>query len=788
MLFARWSRHGVAGLVGAAAVVLPLLGPSVPARAQTVFTVGLPTVVDPVRGVGEPDVIVDNHNNALITGPGGSSTQTSFFWKSHDGGLTYSLLGPSQGHWVCPASGGGDSLAVYDRTNGDTYLTDQEGLADIGSAKIDGATGATTSGCATAPGLTADRPFEGILDSTTAPQSNADPGKQIVYLSWLCAGCTGIGTGGPTVGGLAFGWSDDGVSFHAADPSVIGDTPVTNTFQEGGTINSFSEHGPTVVDPRTGYVYTGISCAGSTAASPSGCPNGKTDNEVGIVIGAPQSTPDPANLGQFSKLTYQPAVTTDPDGAPMRESNSLFPVIAMDSDGTLYEAYIEGDGFATPTDPLTHETAWHLYYAYSTDAPLHKTWSKPIRVDTGAQTATTDFGWMAVGDPGKLGFVWLGTDRREHPSAKDSGTQREWHPFMAMTTDGLDAHPVFQQQRVGIGPNHINDMCLQGTVGCIQNVGNRNMADFISCDIGPDGALQAVWANDSNQLATLPTTLIPGLPLTETARQVSGPRLHGTGDLADARFRAAARGGLGDAVGDAEFPVDPGQGTQTHVPQLDLAGSRVEWVGNSLVVHADVEDLTSMSSPSVTQGNVWYLTTWQFDHKIYFARAESDLGGALTFAAGPAKSFDRVGLNAQTVATLVDYSGGTAVQGSMSGNEIAITVPADLVGNPTSASLLETVTSYTALDNGLPLFVGPATGNIPTIIDATAAYDTVLGSITGITGVIGTVSGSTSGSAGGGSVSTPNTRGAGGSAGSAAVLAVLLLAGTSFRARRRRRA
>ncbi|HXA27268.1 MAG TPA: LPXTG cell wall anchor domain-containing protein [Candidatus Angelobacter sp.] len=801
----RLTRLGVA-LAGTAAVALPLAGTPSLTHAQSAFTVGIPTVVDPVRGVGEPDIVVDNGNNALITGPGGSGTQTSFFWHTRDGGLSYPLLGPSQGHWICPASGGGDSLGVYDRKSGDMYLTDQEALADIGSAKIDGASGAVTTQCASAPGLGADRPFEGILNSTTAPQSVADGGKKpILYLSWACQACVGAtGTSPGTNSGLAFGWSDDGTTFHPADPGVMGDNLATNSFEEGGMLSALNFHGNTVADPKTGYVYTAISCAGTkdsvngpTGGNSTGCPDNaqKVDqNEVGIAIGAPQATPSSSNVGQFSALTYQTAAINDPDGQPMREPGSLFPVIGLDANGTLYEAYIEGDGFATPTNPIADDTAWHLYYTYSTDGPLHQHWSTPVRVDHGPKTQTSDFGWMTVGDPGKLGFVWLGTDQREHPSAQDASNPREWHPFMAITTNALDAHPTFEQQQVGTGPNHINDMCLQGTVGCIQNVGNRNMADFISADIGPDGALQAVWANDSNRLATNPTTLIPGLPLTETARQVSGPRLIGSGDVSDSRFSTAPVAGITDAPGDALYPVDPTQGAQQNQPQLDLTGSRLEWDGTNITVHVDASDLSKISSPSSSQGNVWYLTTWQFNHTIYFARAESDAGGALKFAAGPAKSFDRPGLNAQTVATLVDYSGGTAVQGTQSGNDIAITVPASAVGNPSKGSLLEVVTAFSMLDNGQPLYVAPGVapaggGNIPTITDATPAYDHLLGD----SGALGG-----GGNAGGGSaqppgsgvapLAIPNTSAVVTSAPVAAGLAMLALGGGLWWGRRRRNA
>ena len=206
------------------------------------------------------------------------------------------------------------------------------------------------------------------------------------------------------------------------------------------------------------------------------------------------------------------------------------------------------------------------------------------------------------------------------------------------------------------------------------------------------------------------------------------------------------------------------------------------------MVHADAADLSTTPSPDGNQNHVWYLTTWQFNHTIYFARAESDGGGTLSFAAGPAKSFDRPGLNAQTIATLADYSGGTTVQGTRSGNDIAITVPPSLVGGPASGAVLESVTAYAALDSGLPPFVGPLTGNMPTLVDATPAYDAVLAlpstsSSSGSNGSNGTTA--TTGTSGGSPNSGALPAGGGAVAAGAALLLTASLSGRRRRVRAR---
>ena len=692
-------------LMAAALVVTVAMFLAPAAHSADPFRVGIPTIVDPVRGAGEPDIAVDNLGNALVTGPAGSGAQTSWFWHSADGGLTYPLLGPSGGHMVCPASGGGDSLVVPDRATNTLYLTDQEALADIGSSVLQPGS-APQSMCATAPAITADRPFEAVFSGGSSAVSRADGNKPIVYLSYLCDACFGSGN---TVGGLAFGWSDDGLHFHPADPGAIADTPVTNAFTEAAAINVFEWHGSMVADPRTGWVYTALSCT-----TDSGCPNNTSDNEVGVAVGKPDPAANPTNPGGFSKVDYQ-TVTTIP------EASSLFPVLSMDSAGTLYEMWTEGDGFAS-TDSLPSDTSWHIFYSYSLDTPdhAHTTWSQPIRVDKDSGSSSV-FGWFAAGDPGKLGFVWLESNVREHPSKLNP--DKQWRPHMAVTTNATSAAPTFEEVPVGSDPVHIGDICLEGTVGCVENVGNRNLADFISADIDPStGALQATWANDANQLATLPTTLIPGLPLVETARQVSGPQLIGSSTVTDGRFSTTPAGGIADATNDGRYPV----GGATNVNALDLTGSGVTSDGSNMTVTIDVADASAAASPNAMQPNVWYLTVWQYGHKLYFAKAKVDSSGTVTYTAGAPRSFDRVGLNGQTVATLVDYSGGTTVTGTRTPTGFTLTVPLSLVGGPTAGSLLESVTGFTALDSGLPPEIGPGAGNVPTITDATPAYDVVL--------------------------------------------------------------
>lgn len=732
------------GLLAAAQVGTPT-----PARAASAgLSAGVPTFVDPIRSADEPDIVVGRDGNAMISGPGGSSAQTSFFFRSRNGGQSFPGLGPANAHWICNQTGGGDSLGAVDPTTGDIYVTDQESLANLATGRI-AADGTLTSSCTTAPPLTADRPFDAVLPAGSAAPQSVAARAPIVYQTWQCNGCGARSSdvqqdSNTAHGGTALAWSSDGITFHPAEPGVLpGANPFTNTASEG-RITPYVFHGTAVVDPVNGNLYVGLNCATS-------CFGGKraSSGMVEVAVARPPAVVDPANPGGFGSISAQPVATRYADGTVFPSTETLFPVVQMDSARNLYVMWAAGDGTADATQPIdAHD--FHIYYAYSlctaADNCQHTSWSAPIQVDTGdpAHDATSTFGWMAVGDPGKLGFVFLGSSAREHPS--NLNPAKAWHPFIAVTTNGLSSAPTFEQAQVGLGPNHLGDICLHGTT-CLapgnpgtggnpgDPPGNRSLADFISAGIGPDGALQVTYADDANQLATNHATITPGLPLTMYARQVSGPRLVGTGDVVDSRFSTTpTTQGVTAATGDALYDPASTQvsSSGTALPaapaQLDLTGSRIEWDGGNVIVHVSVAGLASLASPDPARSHVWWLTTWEVGGKLYFAKAESDGGAAPVFTAGTPATYDRPGLGGTTVPTLADYRGGTPVTGSVSGSELTITVPAAVVGGPKTGDVLESVTSFTALDNGNQPVVAPVsqTNNIPPVVDATPAYDALL--------------------------------------------------------------
>src|SRR5439155_11452464 len=83
------------------------------------------TLNDAVRMVGEPDIAIDHNGGIYASGPGGSTTQSSWFWKSEDHGIQWHLVG-------CPLksncqNGGGDTEIAIARNN-DVFGADLQTL------------------------------------------------------------------------------------------------------------------------------------------------------------------------------------------------------------------------------------------------------------------------------------------------------------------------------------------------------------------------------------------------------------------------------------------------------------------------------------------------------------------------------------------------------------------------------------------------------------------------------------------------------------------------------------
>jgi hypothetical protein len=319
-------------------------------------TGGFSQVRLPTGGDGEPSIAVDRtHGDAIyvsapVGGPAalGGTPGGVDFWRSFDGGATWSY---SQ-----PAFGGNDTTGGFDShvlvaDNGDVWL------ADLGVAAIyvgrSSDRGATFTGT-TPAGIDSDREWLGLYTPPGAPA----PTKTFVSyhdinvdnLPYEC-----IIAGGQ----IGQPWCNP----MATDPVAVAN----------GTGNTVI--GPQVFD-RAGNVYAVFGTPGApSGGAPAAIRNLYLARSAdGIVF--------------TNKLIYAAPVGFDVAG--------IFPVIAIDRADNLYVAWSER---ATPYGPsVTKITA---------SSNGGATWSAPRTLSS--PTGSAVLPWLVAGSAGQVDIVWVGT-------------------------------------------------------------------------------------------------------------------------------------------------------------------------------------------------------------------------------------------------------------------------------------------------------------------------------------------------------------------------------------------
>src|ERR1700730_10765245 len=182
---------------------------------------------DPIRMVGEPDIVIDSNGGIYVSGPGGSTTQASWFWKSIDKGLQWHLIG-------CPLksncqNGGGDTEITIARNN-DVFASDLQTLTCNSALRSydQGATWLTSEGCF--PGT--DRQWMGVYDP------NAGATGRRIYLS----------ANGQAQGCYFLVSTDNGVTYTGTD-LVNNPTAVVDPINGENAIGRFA------VNPANGHIY-----------------------------------------------------------------------------------------------------------------------------------------------------------------------------------------------------------------------------------------------------------------------------------------------------------------------------------------------------------------------------------------------------------------------------------------------------------------------------------------------------------------------------------------------------
>ena len=652
------------------------------------ITFGVPAPVDPIHGVGEPDIAVSRAGDVFVSGPAGTGEQRSLWWSSVDGGNTYRVIEP-----IAEAAnpvvstpnlpGGGDTDIAFDnQTPQKQYFSDLTALTSIRQVTTANE-GASESQTQNEPGTgEVDRQWFAVYDppagvTSTSPAKGTHP---IIYQEY---------------NGVHWERSTDGLNFTSASPS-----------------SPFGPDGYPSIDQVTGDVFQ-ANYSGST---------------IKLNIGKPN---DAAGDLTFLDDSGQPGLITVATGVDNSGDVANFVASSMDSARNLYVVWVARDSSdptkrqafvaAAPADnatPYSQDPA-HVP-ACSVDCWNH--WTAPVQVSDG-QAATGDavniFPWIKAGGPGRADAVWYGDQAKIDPSATCTPFAagcHVWNVFMDQTifpTTGTGAitgaAPTTNLVKVTPHPMDYEDVCLSGT-GCIEGQGNRNLADFFQVNIDGSGAAEIVYDDMSNNLIQAGSNNAAdhaGLPLPTVIRQNGGPGLHGT---AVSGPSTAPTSGLSDAHGDALYPVVGG----TNVPAMDLTNVSLSLdTTGTLTATLKVADLTQLSSvPTTMSGGTLqqFLVRWEMNHTLYYA--EATFAGSMTgaqFSAGQTSSVDLCSVSAcrPLVAVYGESANAAAGQATESGTAtcpsspsatnpctITITVNGADVGAPTSTSLLEEVGGY----------------------------------------------------------------------------------------------
>jgi hypothetical protein len=718
-----------------------------PARGGSPPVFGQPTIAG-VAGWGfEADLRLDpgNANRIYVSSPDSGGSDTSWLWRSLDGGRTFKWVpaaAPLNGKvTACP--GGGDTELAVDPA-GRIYFNDLS-LANFSVTRSDDL-GRTFAPC----------------NPTGVPDAGVD--RQWYALD-----------GDPTAGGSLYLTNDEVGSGNVQCGStqvnnvlVMYRSPVTGA----AAATAGLQFGPANKITQPGSCDEGI--MGNDEVSPVATRTGQLANGTPAKLAAPVRhvfvIHDDGSLSRILIARCFPvafgapvANVSDPSGLncvdlPVANLGSNvrtggnFPSLAIDHGGNLYAVWEQA-----PMTGTTQAGDTVLEYAYSTNEGT--TWSTPITIPTPG-LANNVFASAAAGDDGRVDIAWYGTAAHVDPAGgpqlcPNGGpdavpgpwslyllqTQSAHSKSVAFTAPVLASeHPVRHggiQTIIGNQCGGATNLGLSGTT--------RTLGDFFQLRIGSKGEAQIVYADSEN---------ITGNLMGSHAMYVS--QIGGTGVLTSQQPKGdpILNGTATDPAGDATF--DAAGQVSASMPNLDIVSSTVSWPAAAschpagtacLRVVMSVANLSTAApvSPDTDNDLVWQ-TQWLLPAAAacssaapscvnggvnFMVYAESNRGGPIQCWVGQNALGQNAGgyqLTYPGATQLTDAGACTAVNGP--NGTITIDVPLSQVSLDAGVAPFSTkLYSVTASTMTLPATAGSVPslgglGGVPfNLIDVARAYD-----------------------------------------------------------------
>jgi hypothetical protein len=325
----------------------------------------------------------------------------------------------------------------------------------------------------------------------------------------------------------------------------------------------------------------------------------------------------------------------------------------------------------------------------------------------------------------------------------------KWNTYVALSSNAMDANPVFQSGLVSHRVPHIGSICTSGTTCPASNPpngGDRSLLDMIDVTMDSDGRAAVVFTDNNNLFARQEQTATnlnsQGEPYVKVAKLSNGPSLlsgHGPYALTfPTDFRSSA-------AGDATWP---NTAAGTNIAGMDILGSGVslsgsDFVGtinladastsgftNALTAYNNAETAANATDPPATR--LQYVLRWDFGVDAYYMVAEVGSNGIPTYYGGRVDSTSAVNAASAPVGIAYRPQSAFPVSGSVQGN--TLTLRGHLADfTLASGSKLVSFAAYS--------LVGPADTNLggqtstPQVltsmrtVDASPPMDAVIGSL-----------------------------------------------------------
>jgi hypothetical protein len=432
-----------------------------------------------------------------------------------------------------------------------------------------------------------------------------------------------------------------------------------------------------------------------------------------------------AYLGDGSPLGSGFTVATSTDGAksfvnhkiPDANPDGNFTKIFLDRKGNIYATWIENN---VTMLSVSKATAGDNKTKPGTD------WTEPVEVSA-SPVRISIFSDGVAGDPGRIAILYYGTTASAKTPDDVKPGQGGWYPYVAVSTNALDAHPTFHQTRIAHRINQDDNICTAGTA-CAATGGNRNLLDYFDLSLDKQGHLGFVWTDTNNATK---------MGFIKVARQASGPSLYaGQPDA-----RQVARGnGYPDAAGDAKYPIYGAKiNTAKNQPTLDLRGTTVRLkdaktleVSMSLTSSSGLDKGVPGGGQSLDGATpiqqAKYVTRWDYLGHSYYAGANVAAGtsgdAAPTYYAGEVSNDEGVlAAGGGTTYYGNSYKALKPATGKVLSGKLVIDVPVATVGSPKAGAKLYSVGSYAMVG---PNDAAVVLNTIPVTVDSTPTFDTAL--------------------------------------------------------------